>query len=529
MQHALVRAGFDNFPMVIDMKRFTPLSLLLLLTTAAVQAQVPCTLGMAGANPCLNVDLMAVLPNSALAAGGTGADIWGWTDPLNGREYAIMSHSTTTSFTDITDPTLPVYLGFLQGPAVNALWRDVKVFNNHAYVVGDFGPLTDHGVQIFDLTQLRGQTGTPPVEFAQTNVYFGPPGNSFGENHNLWINEQTGFGYLVAGDSCGGGMHVMDLNVDPANPVFVGCIDTTSQTGGALVVHDTQCVIYHGPDTDHQGKEICFNANEDELHIVDVTDKVNFVVLAKLTYAGFSYVHQGTLTEDHAYFLSNDETDELDALTAGSPQNTNTYLWDVRDLDNPVQMPTYTAASAAIDHNMYVRGQYLFQSNYTAGLRILDISDIANNGNIFEYGFFDTHPASDATTFAGSWSNYAFFPSGTIIVSDIDDGLYILRANLPADFDNDYIADSNDNCTLVQNPRQRDTDSDGFGNYCDADLSNNCVVNFIDLGLMRSLYLSASPDADLNGNGVVNLTDVGIMKAQFLGAPGPTALPNICQ
>lgn len=508
------------------MIRFSALAVALIAAGAA-QAQVPCTLGFAGANPCNNVDLMAVLPNSVLSGGGTGADIWGWTDPLTQREYAIMSHSLSTSFTDITDPANPVYLGQLQAPAFNALWRDVKVYANHAYVVGDFGPIADHGLQIFDLTLLRGQTGTPPQDFAETNVYYGPPGNEFAENHNLWINEESGYGYLLAGDSCGGGMHVIDLAPDPANPAFVGCIDTVSQSGGNLVVHDAYCVNYHGPDPDHQNKEICFNANEDELHIIDVTDKINFVVLAKLDYAGRSYVHQGTLTEDHAFFLSNDETDEMDATTAGSPHNTHTYLWDVRDLDNPVQMPTYVGPSAAIDHNMYVRGQYLFQANYTAGLRILDLADI-ENGNISEYGYFDTHPSNDATAFAGAWSNYAFFPSGTIVVSDIDDGLYILRANLPADRDGDYFIDTNDNCLDVPNPRQRDTDHDGIGNYCDGDLNNNCVVNFVDLGLLKSVFFSGDPDADLNGSGVVNFTDLGMLKSQFFNAPGPSGTANAC-
>ena len=77
---------------------------------------------------------------------------------------------------------------------------------------------------------------------------------------------------------------------------------------------------------------------------------------------------------------------------------------------------------------------------------------------------------------------------------------------------------------LLVNPDQRDTDADGYGNLCDGDLNNNGVVNFVDLGLMKSVFLSADPDADLNGSGVVNFVDLGLLKGQFLGAPGPSGV-----
>ena len=507
----------------------------ILLTVVAIPGvspeaqEVSCMAGFAGPYPCQNVDLKAFLPTNALI-GGTGSDIWGWTDPLTGKEYAIQGHgaavptstNSATTFTDISDPENPIYLGFLPAPAINLLWRDVKVYQNHAYIVGDANVDTDHGVEIFDLTQLRGLNGTPPVMFAATSVYHGTATQNVGNAHNIWINEESGFLYVVASSSCGGGMHVANLALDPANPQFVSCIDTIGLSGQPLNVHDAQCVVYRGPDSEHFGKEICFNANEDELHVVDVNDKSSPVVLAKRVYEGLGYVHQGTLTEDHAYFLSNDELDELNALTAAAPHNTHTYLWDIRDLDNPVQMPTFVGSSAAIDHNMYVRGQYLFQTNYTAGLRIIDIFDVAN-ANLSEIAFFDTHPADNATTFAGTWSNYAFFPSGTVVASNIEDGLYVLEPNLPADLDGDYVADANDNCIEVSNPTQCDTNGDGFGNHCDADLDNNGIVNQIDLGMLRAQFGdTGESDADLDCNRVVNQIDLGMLRDAFGEAPGPS-------
>lgn len=90
------------------------------------------------------------------------------------------------------------------------------------------------------------------------------------------------------------------------------------------------------------------------------------------------------------------------------------------------------------------------------------------------------------------------------------------------DGDGDGVADAVDNCTAVANADQRDTNGDGFGNACDADLDNDNVVNFIDLGLLRSVFFSADPDADFNGDGVVNFIDLGIMRASFFGSPGPS-------
>lgn len=90
-----------------------------------------------------------------------------------------------------------------------------------------------------------------------------------------------------------------------------------------------------------------------------------------------------------------------------------------------------------------------------------------------------------------------------------------------ADSDLDGVDDDTDNCTDVANADQRDTDADGYGNSCDADLNNDCTVNFIDLGVMASVFFTGDPDADLDGNGTVNFLDLNRLKAQFFGEPGP--------
>ncbi len=395
--------------------------------TANTQAMsnVPCTLGFAGPFPCQNVDLLAFLPTNSLSGGGTGADIWGWTDPASGREFAVQTHSMAVSFVEVTDPTLPIYVGSmptaLTDSGANVLWRDAKVYANHAFVVGDgdFGP-PEHGLEIFDLTQLL--SATPGTVFLETAHYDG-----FRNGHNFVINEDSGIGYAVGTNTCAGGLHVLDLAV-PTDPQPLGCVDEDGYT------HDAQCVIYSGPDADHQGREICLNSNEDTLTIFDVTPLIEgtgpAVMLSRETYDGFGYTHQGWLTEDQSRFVLGDETDEMDALTGGDPHNTFSYVWDVADLDAPVLISTYVGPSAAIDHNIYIKDGFVYEANYTEGLRILDASNI-EAGELTQVAYFDTHPADDATTFAGSWSSYPYFDSGTIVVSNIEDGLFVLRARLP--------------------------------------------------------------------------------------------------
>jgi len=121
--------------------------------------------------------------------------------------------------------------------------------------------------------------------------------------------------------------------------------------------------------------------------------------------------------------------DELDERNIATVTNTRTLIWDIQDLDNPVHTGDYIGPSTSIDHNQYIVGNYSYQANYRSGLRILDINDISN-GNLSEAGFFDIYPSSDSANFNGAWGVFPFFASGNVIVSGIEQGLYILRPNL---------------------------------------------------------------------------------------------------
>ncbi len=396
---------------------------------ALLGARQPCTAGTAAGFACRDIDLMSFLPVADL--GGitdVGAasqailnDIWGWTDGQTGREYAVVGRTDGTAFVDVTDAENPAFLGFLpRTPGTEPIsWRDVKVYANHAFIVSE---APGHGVQVFDLTGLRGLTASSTRLFEQTARYGG-----VSSAHNIVVNEETGFAYAVGsrsttgGPNCGRGLHMIDIRT-PTNPTYAGCFaDTGTGRAGTGYTHDAQCVVYRGPDTRYVGRELCFAANETALSIADVTDKSSPQKVSSASYPGVAYAHQGWLSEDQRYFFLDDELDESNGLV----NRTRTLVFDLLELDSPILLNQHFGTVNTIDHNQYVVERYTFQANYTSGLRILDISDPAQ---LTEVAYFDTYPQADSpTSFLGLWSVYPFFASRNVVVSDRTGGLFVLR------------------------------------------------------------------------------------------------------
>jgi choice-of-anchor B domain-containing protein len=374
----------------------------------------PCENGMADIYPCNGYDLMSYMSLQDLTIEGvnsgslSGNDSWGWTDPTTNKEYALVGLNSHAAFVDISNPVAPLLIGVLPTATVNSSWRDIKVYQDHAFIVSE---APGHGMQVFDLTRLKNVSNAPEIFTADSHF------TDFGQAHNIVINESSGYAYVVGanrnGPFSGGALFINIQN--PAAPISEGGF----AEGGYS--HDAQVVNYSGPDVDYTGKEILVGSNETEIVIADVSDKANPITISTIAYSNIGYTHQGWFTEDLIHFIVGDEKDELNIGT-----NTRTLIFDFTDLDNPLYDFDYLGTTLAIDHNGYTNGDDYYLANYTAGIRVLDLSQIENN-TISEIGFFDTYPENDSAAFDGVWNIYPFFTSENIIISDIDRGLFIIR------------------------------------------------------------------------------------------------------
>ena len=378
--------------------------------------------------PCTNMELVGHMPVSELG-GERGVwvnDVWGWTDPDSGRDYALVARRDGVSFVDVTDPAAPRLVGNLPRTVGSppSVWRDIKVIDEYAYVVSDGAGA--HGMQVFDLTRLRA-VGTEPVDFDPDGTY-----REIYSAHNVVADTVSKFLYIVAanggGRTCGGGLHMVDAS-EPASPQFAGCYNDTASPGARGYTHDAQCLVYSGPDDRYRDRQICVGSNESEINIADVTDKSAPVTVARMSYPNVAYAHQGWFDEEQRYFYMNDELDEL----AGNVTGTRTIVWDLTELDDPVVANEYIGPVRASDHNLYVVGDRMYQANYGSGLRVLDISD---RSNPHEIAFFDSAPYNEnepghSSGQSGAWSNYPFFESGVVIFTSVREGLFIMRVSPP--------------------------------------------------------------------------------------------------
>jgi choice-of-anchor B domain-containing protein len=342
----------------------------------------------------------------------SGADCWGYTSST-GREYALMTLGWGLGVVEVTNPADPVILGVI--PGSDSLWRDVDVIGDYAYVVTD---QTGVGIQVVDLSQL--DTGV--VTLVRNYMQGGHT-----TTHTIIANPASGYLYLCGGNAANGGM-IPASTTSPTFPDFAGNGWRTQY------VHEAQIINYtSGP---YAGKEIAFlfaagpyygPSYTEGLFIADVTDKSNIVTLAGIDYPGMRFCHQGWVSEDRKYLYINDELDGPGGSNGAVPRML-TRIFDVSDLAQPRLVSTFTnAMTGPIDHNEYVVGGYLYQSNYTSGLRVWDL---ANPLKPVEMAFFDTHPDNNGSTYNGAWGNYPFFASGNILISDMQRGLFIVQMSV---------------------------------------------------------------------------------------------------
>lgn len=417
-----------------------------LLISSYSYAQFPCVDGLAaGIYPCDHVELAKFMALNEVGVDGNTNDVWGWVSPTTGKEYALLGGNNGTAFIDVSDPGNPIYLGLLPTHTIASLWRDLESLGNYCYI-GSEAP--GHGLQIFDLLQLDDVTN-PPVLFEETAHYDG-----FGNSHTINIDPVSGYLYAMGTNTFSGGLHIVDIN-NPLNPTIAGGFSQDGYT------HDGYAISYNGPDEDWIGKEVVVGCNADALTFIDVNDKSDCQMISTLDYPELGYVHQGWFTKDFKYFLLDDELDEQDFTV-----NTRTHMFDVQDLDNPVYMGYYQGESTSIDHNLYIKDQFVFESNYRSGVRILDASRTSQS-ILNEIGYFDLFPNNDFALFSGTWSNYPFLPSGIVLATSMYDGFFILKPHLV------------DLPAIV--PVQCDTQVNGFQITINADLQFPLTISAADV------------------------------------------------
>ncbi len=336
--------------------------------------------------------LLAHIPISAFPGNSaTGNDCWGYVSP-SGREYALMGLEDGIAIVEITDPVNPNIIQFFQGP--NSLWHDIKVIGDWAYAVSEGG----RGIRVYDLREVDSGIVTTTGDVDS------------GDSHNIAANPESGFLYRCGASN--GNLTFYDAGSNPSAPVFAG-----AWNGG--FVHDAQIVTW--TDGPLGGHELAFcSVPSQGLVVVDVTNKNSPQTLATVNYPNRSYPHQGWLSEDRTLFYLNDEGDELDFGFT-----TRTRVFDVQDPASPVYLGHFTNGKNSIDHNLYTHNGLMYAANYTSGLRIFDLTQSPTNPP--EIAYFDTFPGGDPVSYDGAWSTYPYFPSGTVIISDLQQGLIIVR------------------------------------------------------------------------------------------------------
>lgn len=354
------------------------------------------------------ITLASWLPVKAFHPSGTSAsDCWGYESP-SGREYAILGHSHGTAIVDITQPGSATIVIFLNGPV--SVWRNVKTYGHHLYAVSEGGG----GIQVFDLANV--DSGVVPLVNTIDATAATPA------THTMLINEQTGFLYRLGGGSFG--VRAYDLRANPAAPAFVG-------SWSVRYIHDGAVrSVASGP---WAGREILFACGglsggygDTRLEILDVTNKSAITSIGSCSYPQAKYCHGIAISDDLQTGWINDEMDEQNG------QYSRGITVNLADLTRPVMAGSYTTGERTVDHNNYARGNRLYCSNYTSGLQVFDVSDPIRPVRV---AWFDTYPEDDgsvAATYNGLWSNYPYFRSGTIIGSDINRGLVVLRQGDPA-------------------------------------------------------------------------------------------------
>lgn len=389
-----------------------------------------CVANSVGTYPCQSVNLFSHLDTGDLLSGANSAsDIWGFQDLNTLREYIIIGLVTGAAVVDVTAPENPQVIGVHRG--LSSTWRDIKILQTwdatsarwraYAYVSTE----ANMGIAILDLSGLPNSIAEPRYvsDFATAhNVYLANADYSFGVAQKGL--EPT---LIITGTNLARGRsRFYDLST-PANPELSSVRPTVDTDSESQYIHDAASV-----NISDDRKEAYCNAgsamdyctlladfNEDSIEIWDISNPESPQFISSRLYSGARYVHSGWWSEDGRYLYAHDELDETNAGLF-----TTVRVFNADDLTSLELIGSWQGPTRAIDHNGFVRGNRYYMSNYTEGLTVLDISQPNQPERV---GYFDSVPATSSASFAGAWGVFPFLPSGTLAISDMPSGLYLLE------------------------------------------------------------------------------------------------------
>ena len=397
--------------------------------TALQQAQaVPanCVQGTAGSFPCRNLDFWSQIPLTQFSSRPvSAANVWGFVDLNDNREYAVLGLRNGTAIVEVTDPANPREVVTVAGNA--SPWREVKVYQVHdtaanrwrayAYVTTE---ASNSGVQVIDMSGLP-QTAA----LASTNMDTSSQHTLYVSNIDYSTNAALPGAtpmLFVAGSNVSPGSWRAYSLANPASPLFV----SSAPSGGymhdstSLLVTDArtaQCAPGHNPC------EVLVDFNVDQVQLWDVTNKLQPLLLGTATNPNNRYIHSGwpTAPTNASHLIFHDELEEIQL---GLP--TRLYTLDLASLSAPTVQVSYTGPTTTTDHNGYMRGTNYYVSHYRRGVVVFDAT---NPNALVEIASFDNYlvPISNLAGTDGAWGVYPFLPSGNLLVSDIENGLFVLR------------------------------------------------------------------------------------------------------
>jgi len=327
--------------------------------------------------PQINLLSQTVIP------GNLGTDVWGYTDEVTGREYAIMGDFSNLrdgniTIVEVTDPRNPVLVNTFD----EIVGFDIKTFQNYAYVTNsDFPSALDDSSRIVDLTN----PADPQIV------------GSFQATHNTFVDGN----HLYISFEFAPGLRIFDLSTDATDPQLVW-EDTNVLGGHDVAVIRGRLYDFHGADA---------------TYIYDVQDPANPTLLGAVRNQD-TFHHSGWVTEDDRYLFICDETaaDPLPDVT----------IWDIQDLSNPQLVGTIADDNARV-HNLYIIGSRAYVSYYGAGFKIFDVSNPVEPVLLDEFNTNLNGGTGLGNGFLGAFGVYPFSPSGNIFVSDIDNGLFVFE------------------------------------------------------------------------------------------------------